>query len=545
MKKGLLLICSMVVWLSGCTNISAPVEEEMVDSTPESIYQEVEILPFTLPIHGNGSLHPAFVDTQINLTLVPLLYEGLYELDENFEARAVLVSEESVSEDGYTWTFTLKDEIYFWDGTLLTGALVASSLNEAKAEGSRFGSRFSGIRSVVGRENQVVVTLSEPNHLLPNLLTIPISYGGGNVPQGTGPYGYWVGSDRLTWNDLWWGEAELPLEVLLVETALEADLISAFDAGQVSLLEGDLTTSTLLGYSGNYQVWSYGSSRMFYLGVEQSWGNTYKTLLGLCSEVIDREALLNQVLLGYGVETWYPVHPDSEMGRALPEVVFEPWVYGERLEQLAAVSYPVRLIVHEGSEQKMSLAYGIADQLGEYGVRVNVEALSWGDYISALERGDFHLYVGEIYLTPDFDLGNLVLSGGEFAYGVAYDWDLEEYWRSYRREGLGILEPDLVEIPVEEAMWLEGYEYLQEELAREPEMDEWGNVIEEVTYPETVWVRGEEVPAHFFTYVREQNTVLPLFFKDQTVLSLWGHIEYMTPVMGNVFYGLVDWVFRG
>lgn len=543
-RKNLVVTGVLIALLGGCTNIAAPVEEPFVYAVTEPLIEVQEILPFSLPYNPTATVHPCFVNTQINLSIVPLLYEGLYELDENFNPQPVLVSEAVTSEDGLTWTFTLKEGIYFWDGTPLTGTLVASALNEAKSEGSRYASRFEGIRSVTGNESQVTVSLHSPNYLLPTLLDIPISYGGGNVPLGTGAYRYWEGTPLLSRSENWWGTADLPNEVILVETILEGDLISAFDAGELSLLEGDLTTSQVLGYSGNYQVWQYNSTKMFYLGVEQGWGNTYRTLLSLCNDAIDRQSLVNKALLGYGVPTAYPIHPHSEMGQALPPWEYNPDAFSEKLISLASVSYPIRLIVHDGSEQKMTVASEIANQLGEFGVRVNIEALPWSDYVYALEQGDFNLYVGEIYLSPDFDVSSLLVSGGMYAYGNLYDETLYEYWHDYRLRGVGILEHHLIEIPAEDAIGMEGFEYLEELFAREPEYDEEGNIIEEIEYPTTVWVRSEEEPEQFFSYVKAQNSIIPLFFKNGMILSLWGHLETATPISSNLFYDLEQWVFR-
>ena len=45
-----------------------------------------EAVPFTLPVFLDFSLHPVLGANRANLTLSPLLYEGLFQVDESFQA---------------------------------------------------------------------------------------------------------------------------------------------------------------------------------------------------------------------------------------------------------------------------------------------------------------------------------------------------------------------------------------------------------------------------------------------------------------------------
>lgn len=46
-----------------------------------------------------------------------------------------------------------------------------------------------------------------------------------------------------------------------------------------------------------------------------------------------------------------------------------------------------------------------------------MERLPWEEYTAALTARDFDLYLGEVYLTPDFDLSALIAPGGALNYG--------------------------------------------------------------------------------------------------------------------------------
>ena len=67
-----------------------------------------------------------------------------------FSGPALLCSGYTVSEDGLTWTFTLREGITFSDGTPLTGTVAAQALRDAMAPDSHYAQRLGG-RAIGGR----------------------------------------------------------------------------------------------------------------------------------------------------------------------------------------------------------------------------------------------------------------------------------------------------------------------------------------------------------------------------------------------------------
>ena len=51
---------------------------------------------------------------------------------------------------------------------------------------------------------------------------------------------------------------------------------------------------------------------------------------------------------------------------------------------------------------------------------MDLQLLARDDYVAALEKGDFDLYLAEVRLTADFDLTALITAGGSLTYG-GYD----------------------------------------------------------------------------------------------------------------------------
>ncbi len=485
MKVGMIamLLCGL---LSSCASAAAPTEEILLYPATEDWRETVPSLPFTLPIFPDETLHPTLIRNQTNGNISSLLYEGLFVLDESFTAQALLVEEYHMSEDGKVWTFTLKEGISFWDGTELTPSIVLSAWKEAQGEDSRYASRFQKVSKMSVQGESLRVELLEPNAQFPALLDIPISYGGGLVPQGTGPYYYQEHSQVLERNPLWWGEADLPDTIALEEISSTGDLITAFDGGNLSILQGDLVNNLNLGFSGNYQVWEYPSTHLLYLGVD-----TLQTALNQefrvnVSQCIHREQVIKEELAGYGTATSYPIHPATEAGQTLEAWSYDPFLAAEQLSQGGSLPSGLRLLVNEENPQKVKIAQSIVEHLQNFSYDIQVEAVPWVEFLQRLEERDFDLYLSEIYLTPDFDISSLFLHQGEYNYGMYGNVIMQGMWEDYRREGDAL---------------------------------------------------------QFFQYFAQEMPIIPLCFKEGTALSLWGHLNYASPTANHLFYGLEEWDF--
>lgn len=80
----------------------------------------------------------------------------------------LLASKWSVSEDKLTWTFTVKDGVFFHDGTPLTGENTALALERIFANGKLF--KGSPVESVRGSGQKVIIKTSTPFSALPAYL---------------------------------------------------------------------------------------------------------------------------------------------------------------------------------------------------------------------------------------------------------------------------------------------------------------------------------------------------------------------------------------
>lgn len=497
----ILLLVLALLLLAGCGNtgdVSSSSGSHSSSSDSSSSQEEPvkNTQPFTLAAYPAYSFHPALSTSQANLTLAPLMYESLFTLDSHFEATPQLCQSYTVSDDGLTWTFQIRPGITFSDGTPLTGEIVAQALQTARDPASRYAKRLANVSGVSGSGEQVTVTLTTPNGALPTLLDIPIALDSSNRPLGTGPYVLVEEGGKLYLNlrgDWWQGSSNLSLQQIPLATMTQKEQVAtAFNSGEVTLIDADITGSNDLGYSGSYEVWEYNTTGMIYLG--------FQTAHGVCQDpqvrqaiarAIDRSAVTDSIYARHATASTLPVHPDSAFYDEETAKVLDYDLSALKSAGLEGKS--LTLLVNIEDMAKSAAANRIAQDLETAGLRVTVERLAWEDYVKALERGQFDLYLAEVYLTADFDLTALVSPQGELNYGGWNDAAVPTLLENARK------------------------------------------------------AQGEQrvtAMAALLNYLNQNAPIAPICFQDGTVLTQYDRVENLSPVQGNVFANLSQWTVK-
>lgn len=497
----ILLLVLALLLLAGCGNtgdVSSSSGSQSSSSDSSSSQEEPvkNTQPFTLAAYPAYSFHPALSTSQANLTLAPLMYESLFTLDSHFEATPQLCQSYTVSDDGLTWTFQIRPGITFSDGTPLTGEIVAQALQTARDPASRYAKRLANVSGVSGSGEQVTVTLTTPNGALPTLLDIPIALDSSNRPLGTGPYVLVEEGGKLYLNlrgDWWQGSSNLSLQQIPLATMTQKEQVAtAFNSGEVTLIDADITGSNDLGYSGSYEVWEYNTTGMIYLG--------FQTAHGVCQDpqvrqaiarAIDRSAVTDSIYARHATASTLPVHPDSAFYDEETAKVLDYDLSALKSAGLEGKS--LTLLVNIEDMAKSAAANRIAQDLETAGLRVTVERLAWEDYVKALERGQFDLYLAEVYLTADFDLTALVTPQGELNYGGWNDAAVPTLLENARK------------------------------------------------------AQGEQrvtAMAALLNYLNQNAPIAPICFQDGTVLTQYDRVENLSPVQGNVFANLSQWTVK-
>lgn len=490
------LAAGLLALLCGCGGSEIPEATPELTPTPTPTPAAAE---FTLPRYTASDWSPLDAGSGSNLTLMPLIYEGLFVLDGSFEARPALCETYSFSEDTLVWTLTLREGVTFSDGTPLTASIARQSLLAAMGEGSLYAGRLGCIRAVTAADDRtLVITLNRPNANLGALLDVPVFYDDGEQWLGTGPYR--LEGDRLVARRDWWQGGTMPLEEIpLYDVGSAEELIYGFDTGEIGLVTADWTGSGSVGFSGNYESWDYQTTDLLFIGYNCADGPCEDPLVRAALGLgFDREGLATSVLAGHGTAAVLPAHPlweeyDEELAdtaayslenleAALDAGGYVPGNDGVRRKGRDRLE--LVLIVNTDNSFKVSAAEALATALGEAGVAVTVEKLAWEQYLNALETGQFDLYLGQVRMTADFDPGVLIEKDGGLNYGGFESPELAAALEQARRTG------------------------------------SWSG---------------------FYALFLEEAPFVPLCFKEVSVLTQWGRVKGVEPLQSNVFNGFYQW----
>jgi peptide/nickel transport system substrate-binding protein len=118
------------------------------------------VLRIGLPAVVN--INPATGSNDPEVLFNHLIYDYLYDVNASGELVPNLATEHTVSDDGLTYTFTLREGVTFHDGSPLTGADVVFSYNYLKEQGSP-ALGLLGEFEVAADGNTVTFTLTQPN----------------------------------------------------------------------------------------------------------------------------------------------------------------------------------------------------------------------------------------------------------------------------------------------------------------------------------------------------------------------------------------------
>ena len=433
------LLAAILLVLTGCQPGGEQPGSTPAPSQAQETEPAVHRAQFALPYDDTDTLDPLTGTGSTNLALAGLVYEGLFELDQSFQAQPVLCASSAANEDCTVWTFTLRAGVTFSDGTPLTAAHAAASLNAARSS-PLYAARLAGVSSVAAGESEtgaamLTVTLASPNGALPALLDIPITLSGGDgsaAPLGTGPYRYDASEGELclTVNPLWWQGKSLPLEQIALRAVSTADdRIAAFDTGLVTVTVSDLTGTNALGYSGSYETWDCPTTNLLYLGFNCASGSCRDTVLRQAiSRGIDRTSVAVSLLSGHADEAPLAVHPASGLydETLAGELTYSVSGAAELLESGGYTlsdgvlsrygrTVELELVVNTDNSFRVSVAGYLAQELAKLGIQVTVTKLPWDSFLEALEAGDFDLYLAQVKLTAAFDPSPLIT--GTLNYG--------------------------------------------------------------------------------------------------------------------------------
>ena len=122
----LVLMSMLLVACGGSTSTTTTVPSQKAPAS-----QQVLNMPFFNGVPDIKTFDPALTTDTNSAAAIDLVFTGLVQFNNNLAIQPQLAASYQVASDGLTWTFKLKPNLKFSDGTSLTSADVAYSINRA------------------------------------------------------------------------------------------------------------------------------------------------------------------------------------------------------------------------------------------------------------------------------------------------------------------------------------------------------------------------------------------------------------------------------
>ena len=378
------------------------------------------------------SLDPAQATDVPTGRAVAYVFDGLTRFTPDAKLEPALAERWDVSPDGRTYTFHLRRNVTFHDGTPFAarhviqswqrvldpatrsgGAAMLSSIEGAGAFADRQASSVTGLSAP--NDSTLVVKLSQPLAIFPTLLAMPIAAivpdsippNFGERPIGTGPWRLveWRHDDYLLFarNESYWDgppEADSLLARIIPDPSTS---VAEFETGNVDLLyvpEGESRRWQEPGGPGDRaQIQSVSALRLWYVGINVTRGPLRDVRVRQAiNHAIDVQTIVDRLIGGRGRLAAGVIPP--ALGGA--DTTRAPYRFdAARARQLLAqAGYPNGIDVelwHSQDPAFTDVAEAIQAYLREAGIRATLVQREAAAMRAAARNGETDLVVKDWY----------------------------------------------------------------------------------------------------------------------------------------------------
>ena len=423
-KRTLVMLLAAAMTIGACTGAFAEEEGKVLHLAWGADAQ-------TLDVHKTTSNY-----------MIPLsVFDRLLEVQLNEDGSTELVNsiaeDYSISEDGLTYSFTLRDDVYFSDGTQLTSEDVAYTFTRMftleESVQTDFTTGIKGAQAILDGEADTLegvnviddlhfeIILEEPFAGFLSVLATPtccimskanVEEAGddfGMVPEktiGSGPYMVteWVANDsmKLERNPYYWGEPASAAEVDIKVYPEAASMNMAFQNGEIDILDCDFIDTAIVQsvYETGYAEQMVEVSRLgtYYM--------TMNTQIEPMNDVnvrkaiqmaVDRQSILDAIYGGNGilVDGIYPAGSIGFTQENQGWLQYDPEGAKALLEEAGyADGFDLELAADSSaSASRMNILQIIEQNLKAVGINAHIENYDESSWLAKRKSGEMSCFV--------------------------------------------------------------------------------------------------------------------------------------------------------
>ena len=432
----------MAVSLAACSNNADPVGESsqpsQTDTEPQAVHLNLaeswDFQYFYTIITPEVSSSSGY-DITYYLTS---FYDTLFEYNTDGEVVGVLAEDWSMSEDGKTYTFQIKQGVKFSDGSDLTAEDVAKSILAVPVNLGQYNGSYGRLSTiiedaVVADEYTVELHLTQPYYNTLRELCLANPFGIVSSEQfnedltakdtfrtatyGTGPYMYAGDNDGQIWNFVrnpnYWGEAP-DVDSFSIKYIPDNDAkILAMQNGEVDFLSGIKNISAesfeQMEQTEGFQAQADEKSlQTYYVGYNLSdpiFGD--QTVREAISSAVDKDAIVESIYGGLYDKA------DTFFSRNLPYCDVEQTIYnfdldhanqildeagytdtdGDGIREKDGVKLSASFMYQTGSASDDNLVVYICDQASKIGIELTPQSAQMMDWYAMVQSGEYGLTI--------------------------------------------------------------------------------------------------------------------------------------------------------
>lgn len=281
-------------------------------------------------------INPVLANTDQDKDLTMLIYSGLTRKNANGEIIPDLASNYQISNDGLKYTFTMRDNIYFHDGEQVTADDIVFTINKIKDPQVRSPKKtaWDGVSIEKVDDKTVVFNLKQPYASFIDNTTVgilpehlfsdsPIELSPLNEnPIGSGPYkvsklkktssGTASYYELKSFSKFVLGEPYIN-KIILKFYDNENDLIDALSSGNIDQASSISPENAETLKEKGLKIETTILPRIFALFFNHNQNQIFtdKSVVKAINMAIDKDKIVREVLLGYGVAIEDPILPDN------------------------------------------------------------------------------------------------------------------------------------------------------------------------------------------------------------------------------------------
>ncbi|WP_025681416.1 peptide ABC transporter substrate-binding protein [Paenibacillus massiliensis] len=458
-RSWIVLLLVAVIAVAGCSNSSSP----STDSTGGTEGGSAEGVPQVLTTNLAGgepyTLDPAFASDTTSYWIIDNLYEGLYGYDKEGKVVEAAASNVDISEDGKTYTFTIRDGAQWSNGDPLTAqdfeyawkrvlnpetaAYDPSSFYYIKgAEEYNTGKgKVEDVGITATDDRTLKVELKSPLSFFPTIAVgrayLPVNRAvveqndkwaaEAETLVGNGPFIVqdWKHNEEIVLgkNDSYWSKDLITLDTITFKMVQDSTTYyQMYKTGDLDLILS-LPVDTIDQEKSNQEYLSHPSFSVYTYSFnvnEKPFNN--KKIRQAFSYAIDREALANNVtkageVPAYGYVPYGTTAPSGKDFREEATVKYYEYnveqakkLLTEGLQEEGLTELPPVTFKYNTNDKHKKVAEAVQEMLKEnLGVQVQLENQEWGTYIDTFKQKNFQAarmgWVGN-YLDPLGVLGH-------------------------------------------------------------------------------------------------------------------------------------------